>query len=100
MPKMCNRVPKNVQHGANNLRHGAKNVSNGGENVHHVAKNPQIPQSPNPPVPKSPIQWNTIKALGRDKIANRQTHRQTDRHINTMNWPGLRASRIEKFSQI
>ena len=34
--------------------------------------------------------------MGRDKIADRQTNRQTDRQINTMNLPGLRAGSIEK----
>ena len=51
--------------------------------------NPLIPQYPN-----TPIHWNTIK---QDKTT---THRQTDRHINTMNRPGLRAGPIENTSTI
>ena len=49
------------------------------------------PLSPNPQIPQFPIKWITIKALEGDKIVNMHTHRQTDRHINTMTLPGLRA---------
>ena len=63
--------------------------------------NPPIPQSPNPPIPQSPespIQWNTIKALGRDKIADKHTYRQTDRQINSMNDQALGPGRLKNQS--
>ena len=36
------------------------------------------------------------KYLGRDKQTNKHTNKQTHRHFNNMNRPGLRAGSIEK----
>ena len=72
------------------MPHDAKNVRHGAENVRCCAKKSaswckkkcvMVPQSPNQRIPETPIHWNTIKALERDKIADGHT----DRHINTMN---------------
>ena len=65
---------KNVRHCATNMRHGAKNVRHGAINMWNGS---MIPQSPNPPIPLSPIQWN-IKAL------ERPTDGPTDKGTNPL----------------
>ena len=73
---------KHVQHCAENVRHGAKNKRHGAKNVRHGAKNV-------PPIPQSPIQWNTINVIRQTINRVKHTHMHADQHINTRNRSGL-----------
>ena len=63
-----------------------------------LSKSP-IPQSPSPPILQFPnlVIYGDKKYMGRGKIADRHPNRQTNRQINTMNRPGLRAGSIENI---
>ena len=86
--KNVRHVAKNVQHGAQNVRHGAENVRHGAKNVRPYAENVRNGAENvlyGPPIPQSPIQRNTIKALERDEYpdniwgqVNKHAHKQTD----------------------
>ena len=101
MPHKANNQPSRTCMKYSKKVNGVKNSQKQLKTV-NICQSPYPPihQSPSRQIPQSPyIQFLNLsiygdkKYMGRDKIADKQT----DREINTMNRPGLRAGSIENM---